>query len=580
VPKPRHTAVFDRRFVRHLWGLTRIYWTSSDAWRGGLLLLLCVAGELSYVYGQVRLAVAQSSIFDAVQDKQWPEFLRAIEVFLVVALIVVFISTYRIYVRNILQMRWRTQLTDHFLGEWMGPHAYTHRELHHKETDNPDQRISEDIQQYVASALGLSLSLLSAVATLVSFAGMLWVLSGDWPLRIGEREFWIPGLMMWVAIGYALLSTWLTHRVGRSLVAINFDKLRFEADFRYGLVRFRDHVEAVALARGEEVEHRSALARFQNVIHNWWRLIVAQRNLTLLTSGIGQANSVVPLLVAAPAYFAGRMTLGSVTQTQIAYGQVSGALSWFVDAYQEIAAWRANIERLATFAEKLEISRAELAHAGIAVAKEKANAVRLEHVFLREPDGEVVAKDLNATIDPGQHVAVLGPAGLVKTMLFRAIAGIWPFGAGKIGLPAQAKPLFLPHQPYLPIGSLREAVSYPSPAGTFSDEAIADALRLLDLEQLAGRLDDTEPWDQQLSIDEQQRLTFARVFLQKPDWIFMDDATGALDESMEKRIYGILAERLPSASVLSITNRPTVAGYHQCRWIFRPGGDGAVLQST
>jgi len=580
VPKPRHAGVFDRRFARHLWRLTRIYWTSSDSWRGVALLLVCIAGELSYVYGQVRLAVAQSRIFDAIQDKQWPEFLHAIEVFLVVALVVVLISTYRVYFRNILQIRWRTQLTDHFLGEWMGPHAYTHRELYHKDTDNPDQRISEDIQQYVASALGLSLSLLSAVATLISFAGMLWVLSGDWPLRIGSHEFWIPGLMMWVAILYALVSTWLTHRVGRSLVSINFDKLRFEADFRYGLVRFRDHVEAVALARGEAVEHHGALARFQNVIQNWWRLIVAQRNLTLLTSGIGQANGVVPLLVAAPAYFAGRMTLGSVTQTQIAYGQVSGALSWFVDAYQEIAAWRANIERLATFAEMLDASRTVLEHAGIRLEKEPLDAVRIVHVDLKEPDGQVVAADLNATIESGQHVALLGPAGLVKTMLFRAIAGIWPFGAGTIELPAQAKPLFLPHQPYLPIGSLREAVSYPSPSGTFPDEAIADALRLLGLEQLARRLDDVEPWEQQLSIDEQQRLTFARVFLQHPDWIFMDDATGALDEAMEKRIYGILAERLPGASVLSITNRPTVAGYHQRRWTFRPAGEGAVLQST
>src|SRR4029453_6132041 len=382
VPMSRHAPVFDRRFVRHLWQLTRIYWRSADARKGAGLLALCIAGELGNVYGQVRLAIANSHVFDAVQNKQWPAFVTAIEWFLVTALLVVVVATYRIYMRNILQIRWRTYLTDYFLRLWMGPHAYTHRELHHKDTDNPDQRISEDVQSYVASALGLSLSFLSAIATLISFSGMLWALSGRWPLRIGEHEFWVPGLMMWVAIGYALISTWLTHRVGAKPVSINFDRLRFEADFRYGLVRFRDHVEPVALSRGEEVEHQGAIGRFRNVIGNWWQLITAQRNLTLLTAGIGQANGIVPLLVAAPAFFAGRMTLGMVTQTQIAYGQVSGSLSGFVDAYQEIAAWRASIERLATFAETLDDSKAEMAKAGIHVEQCAENSLSLEHLGL------------------------------------------------------------------------------------------------------------------------------------------------------------------------------------------------------
>jgi putative ATP-binding cassette transporter len=564
---PTHKAVFDRRFVRHLWRLTRIYWTSPDARKGLGLLVLCISGELGMVYGNVHLAVAQSHVFDAVQNKEWTAFLTAIEVFLGVALLVVFVSTYRIYVRNILQIRWRTQLTDHFLGEWMGPHAYLHRELHHNDADNPDQRISEDIQSYVASALGLSLSLLTAVATLISFAGILWTLSGEWPLRIGGHELWIPGLMMWVAILYAIVSMWLTHLVGRRLVSINFNRLRFEADFRYGLVRFRDHVEAVALARGENVEHRGALARFTNVVNNWWLLITAQRNLTLLTSGIGQANGIVPLLVAAPAFFAGRMTLGAVTETQFAYGQVSGALSWFVDAYQEIAAWRASIERLATFAELLESTRAELARGdGIRVETGAPDALEVVHVGLAQPNGTVLAADLNARIGAGERVAVLGPAGPIKSTLFRAVAGLWPFGSGRIELPGQCYPLFLPPQPYLPIGSLRDAVCYPSPQGTFSDQRIGEVLQLVDLDHLTGRLDESEPWDQQLSIDEAQRLTFARALLHEPEWLVMDDATGALDEAMEKRIYELLAQHLPRAAVVSITNRQAVQQYHQRSW--------------
>jgi putative ATP-binding cassette transporter len=576
----RHAPVFDMRFARHLARLTRIYWVSNDAKKGLGLLALCIAGEMGNVYGQVRLAIANSHVFDAVQNKQWPAFLSAMELFLVTALVVVFISTFRLYLRNILQMRWRTQLTDHFLGEWMGPHAYAHRELHHNDTDNPDQRISEDIQSYVASALGLSLSFLSAIATLISFAGMLWTLSGHWPLRIGTHEFWIPGLMMWVAIAYALISTYLTHRVGRSLVSINFDRLRYEADFRYGLVRFRDHVEPVALSRGEMVEHQGALTRFHNVITNWWQLITAQRNLTMLTAGIGQANGIVPLLVAAPAFFAGRMTLGSLTQTQIAYGQVSGSLSWFVDAYQEIAAWRASIERLATFAEKLDESKAEMAKAGIHVEQCAENSLSLEHLGLSDPQGHVLASDLNGSVQGGEHVALLGPAGLVKTTLFRAIAAIWPFGSGRIAMPGRARTLFLPHQAYLPIGSLRMAISYPAAADTFADDAIVEALTVVDLGHLANRLDESEPWDQELSVDEQQRLTFARAFLHKPDWLIMDDATGALDEAMEERVYKAIAQRLPSTAVLSITNRPTVAQFHQRHWSFAASGDGAAALQT
>lgn len=573
----RHPGHFDARFVRHLAGLTRIYWTSPDAKRGAPLLALCVAMELGLVYANVKLAWANSQVFDAVQHKTWSTFVVAIEEFLVVALVVVLISTYRIYFRNILQIRWREHLTKYFIDGWIGPYAYGHSQLHHKETDNPDQRISEDIQSYVASALGLSLSLLSAVATLVSFAGVLWRLSGTWPLRIGEHEYWIPGLMMWVAILYSIVSMYLTHKVGKTLVGINFDRLRFEADFRYGLVRFRDHTEAVALARGQTIERRIAMERFRDVILNWWDLITKQRNLTLLTGGIGQANGIVPLLVAAPAFFAGRMTLGGVTETGIAYGQVSGALSWFVDAYQEIAAWRASIERLSTFREKLEETRAEVERPdAVRVEEGVAGEIRLVGVELTQPDGKLLAKGIEGVLPAGAGAAVLGPAGAVKTTLFRALAGIWPFGHGRILFPASARAKFLPRQPYLPIGSLRDAISYPAETGTFSDEQIRDALTSLGLEPLAARLDERETWEQVLSGDEQQRVVFARALLHAPDWLIMDDATAALDDAGERRVYELLAERLPQTTVLSLTNRPDVAQLHPRAFALSVAADGAA----
>jgi len=573
----RHPGHFDARFVRHLAGLTRIYWTSPDAKRGAPLLALCVAMELGLVYANVNLARANSKVFDAVQGKQWPRFVEAIEIFLGVALVVVMISTYRIYVRNILQIRWREHLTRHFVDGWIGPYAYGQAQLHHRDTDNPDQRISQDIQSYVASALGLSLSLLSAVATLVSFSGVLWRLSGTWPLRIGGYELWIPGLMMWVAILYSIVSMYLTHKVGRTLVGINFDRLRFEADFRYGLVRFRDHTEAVALARGQEVERRIAMTRFHAVITNWWDLITRQRNLTMLTGGIGQANGIVPLLVAAPAFFAGRMTLGGVTETGIAYGQVSGALSWFVDAYQEIAAWRASIERLSTFREKLDETKNDVERADAVHVDPAADAdVHVTRLDLTQPTGEIIAAGLDATLAAGQRTAVLGPPGRAKTTLFRALAGIWPFGHGRVAIPAQARTLFLAREPYLPFGTLREAVAYPADPKGFSDDAVREALSLVRLDALAPRLDERETWDQALSGDEQQRLVFARALLHAPDWLIMDDATAALDEATEKLVYEVLAARLPATTVVSLTNRPHVAAIHQRRLELVIGDGGAA----
>ena len=570
----RHPGHFDLRFIRHLAGLTRIYWTSKDAKRGAPLLALCVAMELGLVYANVNLAWANSKVFDAVQGKQWPRFVEAIEIFLGVALVVVLISTYRIYVRNILQIRWREHMTAYFVDGWIGPYAYGHAQLHHRDTDNPDQRISEDIQSYVASALGLSLSLLSAVATLISFSGVLWRLSGTWPLRIGEHEFWIPGLMMWVAILYSIVSMYLTHKVGKTLVGINFDRLRFEADFRYGLVRFRDHTEAVALARGQAVERRIAMSRFHAVITNWWDLITKQRNLTMLTGGIGQANGIVPLLMAAPGFFSGLMTLGTVVQVRFAYGQVSGALIWFVNAYQEIARWRANVERLASFEEVMEEADEDIAHARIHVMAGPPGKLQLKGVSLRDPHGRSLIEDINVAVQKGDRVAISGPSGTGKTTLLRAIAGVWPYGSGRIDLPDAERMLFVPQRPYLPNGTLRAVVSYPASEGSHSDARIREALHQVGLDVLADRLDAVESWAQQLTPAEQQRLGIARVLINEPAWIFLDKATSALDEDLERRIYELLAERLPQSTLISIAHRIEINSHHGRRWTIVPTEGG------
>jgi putative ATP-binding cassette transporter len=561
---PRKPAVSGYRFARALWRLLRIYWTSPDAKNGGLLLALAIGLELATVYGNVLVADASRRAGDALADRSLEAFATAMLLVVAFTVSVLLASTYRIYFRQLLEIRWRRSVTAHYLERWIGPESYLQAEMHRGQMDNPDQRIAEDIRDFVASALGLSLSLLAAIMTLISFGGILWRLSGDWPLTLGSVHVRIPGFMLWVAILYALVAMWITHIVGRCLVPINFDKLRFEADFRYGLVRFRDNVEAVALSNGQTEERRSALDRFGSVIENWRQLIRAQRNLMLFTTGFGQVNGLVPLLLAAPSYFAGLLTLGAVAQARIAYGQVSGSLTWFVNAYQEIARWRASIERLSTFAEMMDTTHAEFERGEkirIAVGDER---LRLVDLKLRLPDGRVVLDRVNAAIEPGERVAVLGPSGVGKTTLIRAVAGIWPFGSGRIERPADM--LVLPQRPYLPIGSLRAVLSYPAPAGTFADDRIVKALRLLDLGHLGARLDSTEPWEQELSAPEQQRLALARVLLHEPGWILLDEATSGLDEALEQEIYELLAKQLPHAAVMTVSHRPALARYHQRSW--------------
>ncbi len=560
----RKPAVSGHRFARALWRLLRIYWTSPDAKKGALLLALAIGLELATVYANVLVADASRRAGDALADRSVEAFATAMALVLAFTVAVLLASTYRIYLRQLLEVRWRRSVTAHYLERWIGPESYLQAEMHRGEMDNPDQRIAEDIRDFVASALGLSLSLLAAIVTLLSFGGILWRLSGDWPLAVGSVHVRVPGFMLWVAVLYALVAMWITHIVGRCLVPINFDKLRFEADFRYGLVRFRDNIEAVALSNGQTEERRGALERFGSVVENWRQLIRAQRNLMLFTTGFGQLNGLVPLLLAAPSYFAGLLTLGAVAQARIAYGQVSGSLTWFVSAYQEIARWRASIERLSTFAEMMDTTQAEFERGEkirIAVGDER---LRLVDLKLRLPDGRVVLDRVNAAIAPGERVAVLGPSGVGKTTLIRAIAGIWPFGSGRIERPADM--LVLPQRPYLPIGSLRAVLSYPAAAGTFTDDQIVKALRLLDLDHLRARLDSTEPWDQELSAPEQQRLALARVLLHEPGWILLDEATSGLDEALEQEIYELLTKQLPRAAVMTVSHRPALARYHQRSW--------------
>jgi putative ATP-binding cassette transporter len=514
----------------------------------------------------VLVADGQRHTGDALGARDGAIFGRALAFLAFSMALSVIVPVYSEWVQQLLRVRWRRWLTRYYLERWIGPEAYCQADLRSAQVDNPDVRIAEDVRDFVASALGLSLTLLQAIVTLVSFSALLWTLSRHWSIPIAGEVRTIPGLMLWVAVAFALLSMWITQLVGRKLTPINFDKIRLEADFRYGLVRYRDHVEAVALMRGEEVERDGAIGRFQRVVDNFHDLVRGQRNLGLLTQGIGAANDLIPLGLAAAAYFADVLTLGVIAQTRFAYGQVAGGLAWFVNAYQEIARWRANIERLTSFSDAIDATQQDFERGGIRIEEAKPDAIRLADLGIEAPAGRPLLQGASATVEPGERVAITGRQGSGRTTLMRVLAGIWPFGSGRIAEPPRERMFFLSQQPYLPIGTLREVVAYPSAAEEFPDERIREVLRAFDLEGLATRLDEQEPWEQKLSAHEQQRLALARVLLHEPEWILLDEATSNLDEETEAKAYEVLTRSLPHAAVLAVAERPGVLPYLPRRW--------------
>ena len=550
------------------------YWTSEDRWRAWLLLLGVVLLTLAMVYLTVLLNRWNNAFYTALQDKNMVAFRG--QLFRVTYLITIFIflAVYQVYLNQMLEIRWRRWLTDRYLGSWLSDGAYYRMQLQGGETDNPDQRIAEDVQLLASHTLGLFTGGLRAVVTLVTFVAILWGLSGSFTVTLAGYTIWLPGYMVWVAVLYATLGTLVTDWVGRPLVRLNVDRQRYEADFRFSLVRFRENTEGVALYRGEADEFRGFRARFEEVVRNWWGIMVRQKRMTYFTSGYGLGAWIVPSIVAAPRYFRGELGPGGLMQTAQAFQQVQDALSFFVQSYKEIAAWCAVVERLAGFERHLEAVHHEAA-TGLQRVDGRPDQLSVVNVDLYRPDGQPLLANINFTMKRGDSVLLNGASGSGKSTLIRAIAGIWPFGRGEIRVAKNARILFLPQRPYLPIGKLRDVVSYPMPADGVADGTLREALEAVGLPQFAGRLDEEAHWQLQLSPGEQQRIAFARALVQKPDWLFLDEATSAVDESAESRLYALVRERLPETTVFSIGHRATLRPFHTRQLMVQPTGNSA-----
>ncbi|WP_316160542.1 ABC transporter ATP-binding protein/permease [Bradyrhizobium sp. SZCCHNRI20481] len=568
-----------RSTVATVWRIAIPYFRSEDKVAGRVLLAAVIAIELSLVAIQVLVNQWQNRFFNALQQYDWNSFIWELGVFVVLATVFIILAVYQLYLNQWLQIRWRRWMTEAYLKRWLGEANHYRMQLKGDAADNPDQRVAEDVKQFIEQTLTITIGLLSSIVTLASFVVVLWGLSEEAPLTLFGTEYRIPGYLVWGALLYSIFGTALTHWIGWPLVNLNFEQQRYEADFRFNLVRVRESSEQIALLRGEAVEQGQLASRFGRVVQNWYQIMSRTKRLTAFTAGYSQAATIFPYVLVAPAYFAKKVQLGGVMQTLSAFSQVQGALSFFVSAYRTLADWRSTVARLDGFDMSIE-SAAKLSGEPrtIDVVNHADDSIDLAQLLLKLPNGlPLIAAD-GFSLKSSERTLLTGPSGAGKSTLFRAIAGVWPFGSGAISVPAHAKLMMLPQRPYFPIGPLKAAIVYPAAADAFSIDLVKEALVAVGLPQLADRLDEDAHWNRMLSLGEQQRLGIARALLHQPQYLFLDEATASLDEPSEARLYRIIAERLPQTTVVSIGHRSTLHDLHDRRVELIRDGDRFSLR--
>jgi vitamin B12/bleomycin/antimicrobial peptide transport system ATP-binding/permease protein len=552
-----------RGFLRQAWDLAWPYWKSEDKWWARGLLLAVVALNLITVGLNVRFNKWYNDFYDALQQYDLAQFWHQLVIFGIIAFVFIVVAVYSLYLRQILHIRWRRWLTDRFLRNWLENQSYYRLQLNQATTpDNPDQRISDDLDRFATITLGLSLGLLSSVVTLVSFLSILWTLSGALTIPLGGgAAIHVPGYMVFVALIYAVGGTVLTRWIGYPLIQLNFDQQRYEADFRFSMVRLRENAENVAFYGGEARELETFQTRFKRIWENWWGIIRRRKKLTWFTTGYTQLAIIFPLVVAAPRYFAKAIQLGGLMQIVSAFGQVQDSLSFIISSYTEIAEYQAVVRRLAGFRERMDdIAVQRKAPQPIEIER-AGGGVEVDMLDLNLPDGQLLRPNISLAASPGQSVLVTGASGLGKSTLMRAIAGLWPFGRGRIRV-TDGRYLFLPQRPYLPLGTLADALAYPRAAAELPRDSLVEALRTVGLPELVDRLDEEANWAQRLSIGEQQRLAFARVLLARPEIIFLDEATSALDEAAETSLYRVLREASWRPTIVSVGHHGNLRRFH------------------
>jgi vitamin B12/bleomycin/antimicrobial peptide transport system ATP-binding/permease protein len=553
---------FKGGLLREAWLLAKPYWRSEEKWVAWGFLGTIVALNLGSVYIDVRLNEWRNAFYNTLQEMNAPGFFHQLGIFALLAGIYVVVASYSFYLNQLLQIRWRRWMTERYLREWLDRRTYYHLQLADYGTDNPDQRISEDLRDFAQYTLTLGLGLLTSAVSLFSFLFILWELSGPADVPLGPLgTVHVPGYLVWAALVYAVLGTWLTVKLGRPLVGLNFQQQRYEADFRFSMVRLRENAEAVAFYGGEGRELGTFFARFVHVISNFRRLAMRRKNLMFYTFGYTQAAVIFPYLCAAPRYFSKEIQLGGLMQIAGAFDQVQTALSYVVTSYPEIAAWHAVVQRLAGFRAAMEAVQERLAQPQPIAVSREGEGVEVDDLDLDLPDGRRLLQSVDAAVEPGGSLLLVGPTGTGKSTLLRAIAGLWPFGKGRVRL-GRKRAMFLPQRSYVPLGSLRNALLYPDEGEHADDARLRRALEAVGLGGLTGELDTVDNWTQRLSLGEQQRLAVARVLLAEPETVFLDEATSALDEAGEALLYRLLREAPWHPALVSVGHRSTLREFH------------------
>ena len=551
-----YSAVNDAvrgHFFRRTWAMITPYWRSEEKGKAWLLLAAVIGLSLFSVAISVWINHWYKDFYNALEKKDTAAFWQLIGYFGGIAAVAILGAVYRLYLTQMLTIRWRAWLTEKHFARWLANKNYYQLEQGGY-TDNPDQRISEDLNNFTSSTLSLGLGLLRNVVSLVSFSIILWGVSGS----IEVFGFTIPGYMFWCALVYAGVGSWLTHLIGRRLIGLSNQQQRFEADLRFSMVRVRENAESIALYNGEPNENQRLSARFGKVWHNFWDIMKVSKRLTFFTAGYSQIAIIFPFIVAAPRYFTGKIELGELMQINSAFGNVQENFSWFINAYSELASWRATSDRLLSFHQAMSDNEQRVP--AIDVHPEGERLV-VKNLGMDLADGRHLLTDADMTVEPGQRVMLSGRSGSGKSTLLRAMGHLWPAGHGSIRLPA-ARYLFLPQKPYLPIGTLKAVLSYPQDDSAYPAERYAQVLEACRLPHLVARLDEANHWQRMLSPGEQQRLAFARALLFAPQWLYMDEATSAMDEEDEATLYQALIDELPGLSIVSVGHRSSLKRFH------------------